>query len=239
MLAMLSSTCTTILLISFFFFINSVHSQQTGSDLDPEQECTGKWIHIRKLPSQFNLDLLINCSDYPIYDDFCPYLANHGLGHKTHNRSHSWFRTDPFMLELIFHRRILEYPCLTSNPNHANAIYLPYYAGIDALRYLYGPDVNSSAEHGLHLYKFLQNDNPHIWTRNFGHDHFLVMARPAWDFSQPLTNDPPIWGTSFLELPEFYNVTALTLESRVWSWQEQAVPYPTSFHPPSIALMEN
>lgn len=72
-----------------------------------------------------------------------------------------------------------------------------------------------------------------------GHDHFLVMARPAWDFSQPLDNDPPIWGTSFLELPEFFNLTALTLESRAWPWQEHAVPYPTSFHPPNLGLLES
>ncbi|CAH2078245.1 unnamed protein product [Thlaspi arvense] len=65
------------------------------------------------------------------------------------------------------------------------------------------------------------------------------MARPAWDFSQPLTVDPPIWGTSFLERPEFFNLTALTLESRFWPWQEQAVPYPTSFHPHSLPFLES
>lgn len=64
------------------------------------------------------------------------------------------------------------------------------------------------------------------------------MARPAWDFSQPLSYDPPLWGTSFLELPEFYNVTCLTVESRAWPWQEQAVPYPTSFHPPNLSFLE-
>lgn len=172
-------------------------------------------------------------------DDLCPYLANHGLGQKTHNRSHSWYRTDPSMLELIFHRRILEYPCLTQDPTLANAIYLPYYSSLDALRYLYGSEYNSSAQHGLHLFHFLQHNNPQIWNRNNGHDHFLVMARPAWDFSQPLSNDPPIWGTSFLELPQFYNLTALTLESRAWPWQEHAVPYPTSFHPPNLGLLES
>jgi hypothetical protein len=65
------------------------------------------------------------------------------------------------------------------------------------------------------------------------------MARPAWDFSQPLINDPPIWGTSFLELPEFYNLTVLTFEARAWPWQEQAVPYPTSFHPPNLSFLES
>lgn len=70
-------------------------------------------------------------------------------------------------------------------------------------------------------------------------DHFLVMARPAWDFCQPLSNDPPIWGTSFLELPEFFNITALTFESRAYSYQEMAIPYPTSFHPPKLALFDS
>ncbi|KAL6007903.1 putative xyloglucan galactosyltransferase gt19 [Asimina triloba] len=220
----------------FLLLISVSLLPQTHSDpsIISASGCDGRWIHIRNLPSSFNLGILSRCADYPIYDDFCPYIANHGLGHKTHNRSHSWYRTDPTMLELIFHRRILEYPCLTPDPSRADAIYLPYYAGLDALRYLYGPDVNSSAEHGLELFQFLQDDRPEIWARSYGHDHFLVMARPAWDFSQPLENDPPVWGTSFLELPEFYNVTALTLEARAWPWQEHAVPYPTSFHPPSL-----
>ncbi|KAI3981361.1 hypothetical protein MKX01_001806 [Papaver californicum] len=233
---MASSACYLVLLFGLCMLISPfVESQKT----DPNsEECKGKWVYVRKLPTSFNLDLLVDCSNYPLYDNFCPHLANHGLGHKTHNRSHSWFRTDPFMLELIFHRRILEYPCLTTNPVTADAIYLPYYSGIDALSYLYGSDVNSSAQHGLHLFEFLTNDLPQIWNRNHGFDHFLVMARPAWDFSQPLRNDP-VWGTSFLELPEFFNVTALTLESRFWPWQEQAIPYPTSFHPPNVLLMES
>ncbi|XAR54972.1 hypothetical protein NMG60_11030327 [Bertholletia excelsa] len=226
-----------LFLFLFIFFSYSAYSQSADPDA---VECAGRWIHIRNLPTQFNLDLLTNCSNFPLFDDFCPYLANHGLGQKTHNTTHSWYRTDPYMLELVFHRRMLEYPCLAADPAAADAVYLPYYAGLDSLRYLYGPDVNSSFEHGLDLFQFLKHhDSPQIWKRRFGHDHFLVMARPAWDFSQPLARDPPIWGTSFLELPEFYNITALTLESRAWPWQEQAVPYPTSFHPPNLALFDS
>ncbi|XP_040989411.1 probable xyloglucan galactosyltransferase GT19 [Juglans microcarpa x Juglans regia] len=228
----------------FLLLLQSTISHQnlilSNPDPDPTvADCTHRWIHIRRLPSRFNLDLLSNCSQYPLFDNFCPYLPNHGLGQKTHNRSHSWFRTDSLMLEFIFHRRMLEYPCLTPNPDLADAVYLPYFAGIDALRYLYGPDVNASADHGLDLFDFLKDDNPRIWARHAGHNHFLVMARPAWDFSQPLGHDPPTWGTSFLELPEFFNVTALTLEARAWPWQEQAIPYPTSFHPPSLAFLES
>ncbi|KAF3448379.1 hypothetical protein FNV43_RR09092 [Rhamnella rubrinervis] len=232
----------TTLLFVFFFSIRLVLCQKISNNLDQldsnPSDCSNRRIHIRRLPSRFNLDLLTNCSEYPLYGDFCPYLANHGLGQKTHIRSQSWYRTDPLMLELVFHRRMLEYPCLTSDPYAADAIYLPYYAAIDALRYLYGPDYNSSADHGLELYDFLQDDAPGVWNRHMGHDHFLVMARPAWDFSQPLGNDPPVWGTSFLELPELFNVTALTVESRAWPWQEHSVPYTTSFHPPNLSLLE-
>ncbi|MCE0482008.1 putative xyloglucan galactosyltransferase gt19 [Datura stramonium] len=230
----------TDFIILFFSVFLLFTFPATSQDSDLETDCTNKWIHIRHLPPQFNLDLLSNCSEYPLFDNFCPYLANHGLGQKTHNKSHSWYRTDPFMLELVFHRRMLEYPCLTSDPSHANAIYVPYYGGLDSLRYLFGPEVNSSFQHGLELYHFLVHvDSPNIWSRNNGHDHFMVMARPAWDFNQPLNSDPLFFGTSFLELPEFYNVTALTLEGRAYPWQEQAIPYPTSFHPPNLAFLES
>lgn len=227
-----------IFFVAVFILLVLIQSRSILCQKISDDDCSNRRIHIRRLPPRFNLDLLANCSEYPVSGDFCPFLANHGLGQKTHNRSHSWYRTDPLMLELLFHRRMLEYPCLTPDPSSADAIFLPYYAGIDALRYLYGPDVNSSADHGLDLFDFLQTDNRDAWARRAGHDHFLVMARPAWDFSQSPAANPPVWGTSFLEIPEFFNVTALTLESHAWPWQEQAVPYPTSFHPPNLALFD-
>ncbi|KAJ0805853.1 putative exostosin [Helianthus annuus] len=229
---------TTVFLLLFFFFLFLTTTIQQ-SDLD--SDCTNRWIHIRQLPSLFNLDILTNCSEthHPFATNFCPFLTNHGLGPKTHNQSHSWFRTDTNLLELFFHRRMLEYPCLTSDPNAADAIYVPYYASLDSLRYLYGPYYNYSSQHGLHLYNFLKEESPEIWGRKQGHDHFLVIAGTAWDFSQPLGNDPPLWGSSFLELPEFYNMTTLTLESRAYPWQEQSIPYVTSFHPPNLALFNS
>ncbi|XP_019151934.1 PREDICTED: TMV resistance protein N-like [Ipomoea nil] len=60
-----------------------------------------------------------------------------------------------YMLELVFHRRMLEYPCLTFDPAHAAAVYLPYYAGLDSLRYLFGPETNSLFRHGLNLYDYI------------------------------------------------------------------------------------
>ncbi|MQM22113.1 hypothetical protein Taro_055159 [Colocasia esculenta] len=231
-------------LLPFLFLVfaavcNARSDPATATRSVPD-ECAGRRIHIRRLPPRFNEQLLLNCPAYhPLYDDFCPYLANGALGHKTHNGSRSWYRTDPIVLEPLFHRRLLEYPCLAPDPSAADAVFLPYYAALDALRYLYGPEVNSSHEHGLNLFDFLSQDHPGIWARRGGHDHFLVMAGRAWDFSQDPAAEPPVWGTSFLELPEFYNVTALVLESRAWPWQEQAIPYPTSFHPANLPLLES
>ncbi|CAN6712634.1 unnamed protein product [Malus baccata var. baccata] len=142
------------------------------------------------------------------------------------------------MLELIFHCRMLEYPCLASNPQSADANYLPYYADIDALRYLYGLDYNSSFEQGLNLFDFFTRDDPVSWYRNMGQDHFLVLARPVMDFSQPLGNDPLLWETSLLELPQFFNVIALMVEVHAWPWQEHVVPYLMSFHLPNLSLLE-
>ncbi|CAO2819818.1 unnamed protein product [Amaranthus hypochondriacus] len=239
-----TTTTTTIILILFLIF-SLLKPTITTAQSYTSSDCTGRRIHIRKLPTRFNLDLLTNCSSFfPLYHDFCPHLANHGLGQKTHNRSHSWYRTDTHLLELFFHRRLLEYPCLTPYPHQADAIFLPYYSSLDSFRFLYGPDYNSSHIHGLDLYSFLQSDDPQIWERFNGHDHFLIMAGTAWDFSQPL---PPkneeeierLWGTSFLMLPEFFNVTVLSLESRAWAWQEQAIPHPTSFHPSSLAFLDS
>ncbi|KAI3823603.1 hypothetical protein L1987_05042 [Smallanthus sonchifolius] len=229
----------TLLLLLLLTTISPSPTLQQQSDLD--SDCTNRWIHIRHLPPRFNLDILTNCSNdhHPFSNNFCPYIPNHGLGPKTHNQSHSWFRTDTSLLELFFHRRMLEYPCLTSDPSSADAIYLPYYAALDSFKYLYGPYYNSSALHGLNLYNFLIHDSPEIWLNRHGHDHFLVLAGTAWDYSQPLGNDPPLWGSSFLELPEFFNVTTLTLESRAYPWQEQSIPYLTSFHPPNLALFDS
>ncbi|KAM0992919.1 hypothetical protein FF1_008648 [Malus domestica] len=71
-------------------------------------------------------------------------------------------------------------------------LYLPYYVGIDALRYLYSPNYNSSSEKSLNLFDFLTRDDPVSWYRHMGQDHFLALARPAMDFFQLLGNNLPL-----------------------------------------------
>eukprot|EP00252_Welwitschia_mirabilis_P010149 TRINITY_DN23291_c0_g1_i1.p1 TRINITY_DN23291_c0_g1~~TRINITY_DN23291_c0_g1_i1.p1 ORF type:complete len:475 (-),score=-66.76 TRINITY_DN23291_c0_g1_i1:80-1504(-) len=204
---------------------------------DPGEHCDGRRIYMHDLPAEFNTEVVRSCDAFEIWGNFCAHAINGGLGAKTHRRSKSWYKTDIYMMELLFHHRVLRYDCLTSDPDRADAFFLPYYAGLDSLRYLFGPDVNRSKEHGDAVAAWLDREAPRVWHRRGGADHFVVMGRPAWDFSRPLRRREG-WGTSFLELPALVNVTALVPESRSFPWQEQAVPYLTSFHPPARANLE-
>lgn len=213
--------------------------------------CAGRRIHIRRLPPRFNAHLLRHCdAGFPLADPStpatssppCESLVNHGLGPRTHSSSRSWYRTDTRLLEVFFHRRVAERGCLVADPALADAVYLPYYAGLDSLPYVLDPALlDSSAQHGAELAEFLARDRPQILARRHGHDHFLVLAGSAWDYSQPVraaaaaAAEARLWGTtSLLRLPALGNLTFLTLESRAWPWQEHAIPHPTSFHPASL-----
>ncbi|KAF0928659.1 hypothetical protein E2562_006092 [Oryza meyeriana var. granulata] len=217
-------------------------SGEGGATPDP---CAGQRIHIRRLPLQFNAHLLRHCdAAFPLADPSapatssppCESLVNHGLGPRTHSSSRSWYRTDTRLLEVFFHRRVAERDCLVDDPALADAVFVPYYAGLDSLPYVLDPALlESSAQHGGALAEFLARDQPQILARRHGHDHFLVLAGSTWDYSQPPRTEPRLWGTtSLLRLPAFDNFTFLTLESRAWPWQEHAIPHPTSFHPASL-----
>ncbi|KAL6905308.1 hypothetical protein ACP4OV_002909 [Aristida adscensionis] len=217
-----------------------------GAGTAAPDPCSGRRIHIRRLPPRFHADLLRHCGAeaFPLADPSaattspppCESLANHGLGPRTHPRSRSWHRTDARLLEPFFHRRVLERGCLADDPAHADAVFVPYYAALDALPYVLDPALlDASARHGEDLAEFLARDRPEILSRRRGHDHFLVVAGSAWDYAQPPAAEPRLWGsTSLLRLPALANFTFLTLESRAWPWQEHAVPHPTSFHPSSL-----
>lgn len=222
-------TITTAVVLIFFLLL-----ELAGTYLASPLNCTDRKIYIRRLPIRYNKVLAVSCSRYsPLTINLCPYLHNSGLGPKVHDRFRSWHRTHHHLIEKFFHRRVQDYPCLIGDPKQANAIFLPYYIGLDSLRFLYGDGWNSSVQHGMDLFNYLLKNNAEIWRRNGGSDHFLISGRSSWDFSRPKMKLD--WGTSFLELPEFFNVTVLTPESRRWSWQEQAIPYMTSFHPKNVA----
>lgn len=204
-----------------------------NSSSDLAIECEGRRVYMHKLPPEFNSQILSQCDAYEAYWlNFCDFAKNGGFGLKTHRRSKSWYRTEAYMVEIIFHERMKRYPCLVASADKADAFYIPYYSGLDSLRFLFGNDLNRSHEHGVALVEWLQENASESWARNGGADHFVVMGRTAWDFSRAL-NRREGWGTSLLEIPGLLNVTSLVLESRAFPWQEQAIPYPTAFHPPA------
>eukprot|EP01018_Ginkgo_biloba_P000731 Gb_01994 [translate_table: standard] len=214
---------------------------------DDDTECEGRRVYIHDLPSEFNTGTLEQC-EFGLAEwlNICPYAENDGFGQPYINTSQlvlgkGWFDTNSYMLELIIHSRMKRYRCLTVDSSRADAIFVPYYAGLDALRYLYNNAKNyeeaQQLPHGDMLMSWLR-DTPE-WERYGGKDHFMVMGRTAWDFvTNPAKSAKPAWGTGMLHMPGMANMTAMLIEKRSWVPSEQAIPYPTSFHPTRAQLQE-
>lgn len=81
-----------------------------------------------------------------------------GDGDSTDSKySRSWYATNQFMLEVIFHEKMKTYECLTSNSSLASAIYVPYYAGLDLRRYMqWSCNVSERDAAGKEIFKWLK-----------------------------------------------------------------------------------
>ncbi|KMZ69139.1 hypothetical protein ZOSMA_220G00130 [Zostera marina] len=103
-MGLLSNLSLTLLV--FLFSVSFISSE----------DCTNRLIYIRKLPAQFNGDLLHRqtlTNPFLSSNSLFPHLSFNGIGPKTHKRTHSWYRTDHHLIEPFFHRRLVEYPCPT------------------------------------------------------------------------------------------------------------------------------
>ncbi|KAJ7299583.1 hypothetical protein O6H91_Y202500 [Diphasiastrum complanatum] len=209
----------------------------------PLEICSGPRIFIYDLPPEFNVELVGNCSTINPWRSVCPALSNAGLGPRVDGvglaASNSWYNTDQFTTEVIFHSRLRRHPCITDDPELATAFYIPFYAGLDICRYIFLP--SSSAQQRDRLSKQLLDwlNGQYYWRRHGGWDHFLMIGRITWDFRRTREAD---WGSSFIYMPGMKNVTRLLIERNPWDEQEVAVPYPTSFHPTSdreVALWQD
>jgi hypothetical protein len=160
--------------------------------------------------------------------------VNDGFGQRVDNPEH-WYATNNYLLEVMFHRRIVTYPCRTLNPWKAQIFFLPYYGGLEALEYLYGEKKHLRNSQGLDLVHWLKHNAAEIWSRHGGADHFMVLGRTAWDFFR---QNATSWGTRLLQQEELAHVHALVLEKMPWEPMQEAVPYPTSFHPPSLSALQ-
>lgn len=165
----------------------------------------------------------------------CAHSSNWGLGPQVKNSqgvlllNSSWFSTNQFTLELIFHERMKQYRCLTNDSSIASAIYVPYYADLDVGRYLWGDDYSMRDSLSTDMCNWLVSQPE--WKRMWGRDHFFVAGRIAWDFHRQSDNRFD-WGSKLNTFPEFMNMTMLTIESSFRS-NEFSIPYPSNFHPSS------
>lgn len=220
--------------------ITSTLKQERQPTAAPLDSCAGKYIYIHDLPSRFNDDLVTDCKLLMKWSDMCPSVENLGMGPQIRDPrgvllNSSWFSTNQFMLELIFRKRMNQYDCLTNDSSKASAIYVPFYAGLEIGRHLWGYNVTVRDSAAIDLLRWLVSKPE--WKRMWGRDHFLVAGRIAWDFNRPSDNDVD-WGSIFMLLPESLNMTMLAIESSCRS-NEYAIPYPTYFHPSSqIEVLE-
>lgn len=202
---------------------------------EPEIDCSGRYIYMHRLPRCFNVDLLRSCRSLSNWTDMCEFSMNLGLGPKLANfeglfSNTGWFATNQFLLEVIFHNRMKQYKCLTTNSSLASAIYVPFYAGLDVARYLWGSNTFMRDSASLDLVKWLTRKPE--WKFMRGRDHFMVAGRICWDFRR-FTDEDSNWGNKLMLLPETKNMTMLVIESSPWNNSDFAIPYPTYFHPSS------
>uniref|UniRef100_A0ACD5Y0K8 Uncharacterized protein n=1 Tax=Avena sativa TaxID=4498 RepID=A0ACD5Y0K8_AVESA len=201
----------------------------------PRDRCAGRYIYIHDLPSRFNSDLIRDCRSLCDWTDMCKHLENGGMGPRLTRTggvlpSTGWYDTNQFTLEVIFHSRMRRYDCLTTDASRAAAIYVPYYAGLDVGRYLWGFSNGLRDALAEDLVQWLRSSP--AWSAHGGRDHFLVGGRITWDFRR---QDGREWGSRLLLLPEAMNMTSLAIESSPWHGNDVGIPYPTYFHPSRAA----
>ncbi|KAJ8766164.1 hypothetical protein K2173_021681 [Erythroxylum novogranatense] len=192
--------------------------------------CEGRGLYVYDLPSKFNKDLIGQCGDMIPWADFCKYFTNEGLGEPLSTEfGKGWYNTHQYLLEPIFHAKILKHPCRVYNENEAKLFYVPYYGGLDILRWHFQNVSNDVKDIlALELIKWLEPRK--TWIQNSGKDHVFVLGKVSWDFRRRI--DSP-WGTRLLHLEQMQNPIKLLLERQPWEVNEIGIPHPTFFHPDS------
>ncbi|KAF7020332.1 hypothetical protein CFC21_033448 [Triticum aestivum] len=196
--------------------------------------CTGRYVYMHDLPPRFNSDLARGCRRISGSPDVCKDVTNDGFGPPLTGGSlpeRGAYDTDQYMLGMIFHARMRRHECLTSDPAAAAAVYVPFYAGLDAAMHLDNADLAVRDALSRDLVDWLAQ-RPE-WRAMGGRDHFLVSGRGTWDFLR--RPDADGWGNALMTYPAIRNATFLTTEASPWHGHDFAVPFPSHFHPSSDA----
>ncbi|XP_059660186.1 xyloglucan galactosyltransferase MUR3-like [Cornus florida] len=209
-------------------FMKALRTIENKSD-----PCGGRYIYVHDLPPRFNEDMLRECKSLSRWVNMCRFTTNAGLGPPLKNVKHvfsrtGWYATNQFAVDVIFSNRMKKYDCLTRDSSLAAAIFVPFYAGFDIARYLWGYNISTRDAASLDLVNWLMK-RPE-WSIMGGKDHFLVAGRITWDFRR-LSDEESDWGSKLLFLPAAKNMSMLVVESSPWNANDFAIPYPTYFHP--------
>ncbi|KAI8574347.1 hypothetical protein RHMOL_Rhmol01G0347000 [Rhododendron molle] len=211
-----------------FPFLGALRTIENKSD-----PCGGRYIYVHDLPPRFNEDMLKECKSLNIWANMCKFTTNCGLGPPLENvegvfSDSGWYATNQFAVDLIFTNRMKQYECLTRDSSLAAAIFVPFYAGFDIARYLWGYNTSTRDAASLALVDWLMKKPE--WSIMGGKDHFLVAGRITWDFRR-LSDEDSDWGNKLLFLPAAKNMSMLVVESSPWNANDFGIPYPTYFHP--------
>ncbi|GKC69017.1 xyloglucan-specific galacturonosyltransferase 1-like protein [Tanacetum coccineum] len=194
-----------------------------------QNQCDGRGIYVYDLPPKFNKDLVAQCHDMVPWVDMCKYFTNDALGEPIPELGTRWFRTHQYSLEMIFHSRVLKHPCRVYDENKAKLFYVPYYGGLDILRWHF-KNVSTEVKDTLAFELINWLEMQKSWDKNVGKDHVFVLGKISWDFRR---KDYTKWGTKFLEVEEMQNPIKLMIERQPWEVNDIGIPHPTHFHPQS------
>ncbi|EPS72772.1 hypothetical protein M569_01980, partial [Genlisea aurea] len=201
------------------------------------EECPSGRIFVYELPPSLNRDLVKpNCTDLAPWDWECGIISNHGYGRAASELRgflpgdlyRSWYHTNQYTLEVIFHHRILRHGCRTMDPDSATAFYIPFYAGLAVGKSLWSNDTAARDRHCKVMLRLLRKHES--WSKSNGSDHFTTIGRITWDFRR-LTDPGRSWGSSFLNMPQMQKVTRFIVEKYPGDDMDVSVPYPIGFHP--------
>ncbi|KAJ3670904.1 hypothetical protein LUZ60_008330 [Juncus effusus] len=229
---MVTALAISLWFILYFHFFR-VPSNPNQAETLTLSKCNGiAPLYIYDLHPRFTTDLIERCNFLNIYVETCPHVINQGLGQPlTGSLGSSWFATNEFLSDLLFHARVKNHPCRTNDINSAKLFYIPFYAGLYTSFAFRESNHTLRDQLGVDLVKYLSNI-PTFLKRN-GRDHFLVTGRTSWDLMR--MSDPNIadFGANrLLYLPELADVAMLTVERHPWVGKNHfGVPYPSYFHP--------
>uniref|UniRef100_A0A0D9XKC2 Uncharacterized protein n=1 Tax=Leersia perrieri TaxID=77586 RepID=A0A0D9XKC2_9ORYZ len=220
--------------VRFVIVIGGPFARALAAAENKSDRCGGRYVYIQELPPKFNTDMVNNCATLFPWTDMCAFTANGGFGPPLHNdvfQETGWYNSDQYTADIIFHDRIRRYDCLTDDATLAAAVYVPFFAGLEVARHLWGGHNATTRDAMANEFVEIVTSRRE-WRAMGGRDHFFTAGRTTWDFRR-LGDGDGNWGSKLFRLPAVTNMTALVVEASPWHFNDAAVPFPTAFHPAS------